>query len=247
MNVTSSQNASLKRLRALYKDKKLRSEEGVFIAEGVNLVKDIPTDYSVVSLFIKESKESDLAFLEEKFDTEAYIVKDGLFDAVADQVTPSGVIALVAKQVPPARPKGDTVLLLDGISDAGNMGTIIRTAAARGIQTIICADCTDAFSPKCVRAAMSGTFRVSIIETTLSDALSLLCGYSIIGLDMDGECIYGYKKGDKKIAIAVGNEAHGLSKETREVIDEKLSIPMENGMESLNAAVSAGIAMYLIR
>ena len=98
MNVMSSQNASLKRLRALYKDKKLRSEEGVFIAEGVNLVKDIPTDYSVVSLFIKESKESDLAFLEEKFDTEAYIVKDGLFDAVADQVTPSGVIALVAKQ-----------------------------------------------------------------------------------------------------------------------------------------------------
>ena len=247
MIVTSSQNAVLKRLRALYKDKKLRLQEGVFIAEGVNLVKDIPTDYKVETLFIKESKAKDLRYIEEKIGIEAHIVKDGLFDAVAEQVTPSGIIALVKKKAPPAHPEGDTVLLLDGISDAGNMGTIIRTAAARGVKTIICADCTDAFSPKCVRAAMSGTFRVSIIETTLSDALELLYDYDIIGLDMDGKCIYGYKKGDKKIAIAVGNEAHGLSEKTRNAISEKLSIPMENGMESLNAAVSAGIAMYLIR
>ncbi len=249
MLITSSQNSALKKLRALYKDKKLRRECGVFIAEGVNLVKDIPDRFGAEELFIKQSKEEELSFIAEKFEIDPYIVKDELFDAVSDTITPSGVIAVVKKpftKFSELKVCGEEVLLLDGISDAGNLGTIIRTAAARGIKTVVCASCTDAYSPKAVRAAMAGTFRTDIIETDVSNALNLLQEYNILGLDMDGNCIYGYKK-EGKIAIAIGSEAHGLSDEVRKEVKTFLSIPMQNGVESLNAAVSASIAMYLIR
>lgn len=246
MLITSSQNSVLKKLRALYKDKKLRRECGVFIAEGVNLVKDIPNRFGAEELFIKQSKEEELSFIAEKFEIDPYIVKDELFDAVSDTVTPSGVIAVIKKPITENKVCGDTVLLLDGISDAGNLGTIIRTAAAKGIETVVCASCTDAYSPKAVRAAMAGTFRTSIVETDVRGALDMLRDYSILGLDMSGNCIYGYKK-EGKIAIAIGNEAHGLSEEVRKNVSIFLSIPMKNGVESLNAAVSASIAMYLIR
>ena len=246
MLITSSQNAALKRLRALYKDKKYRKSEGVFIAEGVNLVKDIPDRFEIDELFIKESRKDELSFIADRFGKEPYVVKDSLFDATSDTRTPSGVIAVVKRTEEIKSAEGDIVLLLDGISDSGNLGTIIRTAAARGIKTVICASCADAFSPKTVRAAMSGTFRTEIIETDVGGALGLLSDYRIVGLDMGGKCIYGYKR-EGKTAIAVGSEAHGLGEEVRKAASDTVSIPMENGVESLNAAVSISIAMYLIQ
>lgn len=245
MIITSAQNNGIKRLRGFYRDKKLRQSNGVFIAEGVNLVKDIPENFEIKELYIKESKKDVLTFLCRKFSIEPYIVKDSIFDSVSDTVTPSGVIAVVGKRNVQNFVNGEIVLVLDGISDSGNLGTIIRTAAARGIKSVICADCTDAYSPKAVRAAMGGTFRTEIIETTIENAVKLLSDYKIVGLDMSGISIYGYKK-DGKIALVVGSEAHGISDTIRNVTDCFVSVPMANGVESLNAAVCAGIAMYLI-
>ena len=243
MLIESTQNAKIKNLRALYRDKRAREEQGVYIAEGVNLVKDAPR---VKNLFIKKSKEEELRFLNDKFGVEAFIVKDEIFDAVADTKTPSGVIALVEKPNEKVRVTGEIVLLLDGISDCGNLGTIIRTAAARGIETVVCADCADAYAPKCVRSAMSGTFFVNIIETDRNGALTLLDGYGIIGLDMGGTDVFAYKR-TGKTAIAVGSEAKGLSKEIREKAKDIVAIPMSGKIESLNAAISVGIAMYVIQ
>ena len=92
MLITSTQNSRIKNLRALYKDKNLRKTQGVFIAEGVNLVKDVPPCFIVRELYIKQSKYEQLEYIEKKFETEAYVVKDGIFDAVSDTVSPSGVM-----------------------------------------------------------------------------------------------------------------------------------------------------------
>lgn len=245
--ITSTANAQIKRLRALYKDKKLRFDEDVFVCEGKNFIKDIPSDITVEQLFIKESELSNMEGIAAGA-RDIYVVSDSIFDSVADTVTPSGIIA-VAKRKEEQRDfsKEQRVLLLCGISDAGNMGTIIRTAAANGIQTVICADCVEPYNPKAVRASMCGIFYVNIIICDYNRALELLSEYSIVALDMNGQNIESYARAGK-IAIAVGSEAHGVPEIIKKEAKVILSIPMQKGtVESLNAAVSAGIAMYLIK
>ena len=245
MLITNKDNAKVKNLRLLYKDKKERQNQGVFIAEGVNFVKDIEKKAVIRQLFIKESKYEELSYLEEKYDLEALVIKDGIFDSVADTVTPSGVIAIVEK--PAIKDvEGDIVILLDGIKDAGNLGTIIRTAVARGINTVISVNGTDAYSPKAVRASMGGILSINCIETDIDTALELLKGYPIVALDMGGKCIYSYKR-EGKIALTVGSEAQGLSEKIRMEANNIISIPMTDKIESLNAAISISIAMFLIK
>lgn len=246
MLITSTANAKVKRLRSLYKDKQIRLEEGVFVCEGVNLIKDITSDIKVDELFIKESEYEKLSFLEKQFGMECFILPDGIFDTVADTVNPSGVIAVVKRpQIKPL--SGDIILLLCGIADSGNLGTILRTASACGIDDVICEDCADCYSPKVVRASMGGVFYENIIECKLSDIPSLVSGYDVITLDMGGLSIYSYKR-EGKIALAVGSEAHGVPLEIKNMSKQIICLPMRNDrMESLNAAVSVGIAMYMIK
>ena len=245
MIITSVSNPRIKELKSLFSDKKARCARGVFVAEGKNLVKDIPSGL-VEELYIQKSRYEELCFLEKQFNVEAVVLDDKVFDSVADTVTPSGVIAVV-KNRGEKTVNGETAVICDGITDAGNMGTIIRTACARGIKTVLCADTVDPFSPKVVRAAMSGIFKINIIACTLPEVLNLVEGYRIVALDMGGESIYQYKmKG--KTAVAVGSEAHGISAEIREKSAEILSIPMaEDSVESLNAAVSLAVALYVLK
>lgn len=242
--ITSTQNAKIKMLRAL-KTKKGREQYGFFCIEGVNLLKDLPTNSGIKELFIRQPDYEKLAFLEKKFGITAEIVADSVFDSVCDTVTPSGAIAYAA--IPEYNEiEGDTIGLLCGISDSGNMGTIFRTAAARGIKTLLMyGDCVDVYSPKVIRAGMGGTFSVKAVQVDDSNLDKLLEEYSLVGLDAGGSSIYQYER-KIKLIIAVGSEAHGLPQSIKTRCAEILSLPMTGAVESLNAAVSISIAMYLL-
>lgn len=245
MIITSSSNEKVKRLKALYKDKKLRLSNGVYVAEGENFVKDIPADGRVKALYIRENSYQKLSYLEEKFDIEALIIKDSVFNAIADTVTPSGVIAEVAVNKA-SEVKGDFVLVLDGVSDAGNLGAILRTACAVGIGEVICIDTVDPYSPKAVRASMGGINKLNIVSIDTDNTLLLLRDYDIICLATGSKNIFEYKI-KNKVALVIGNEAHGIQKKIIDASKAVLTIPMiDNSVESLNAAVSAGIAMYAL-
>lgn len=244
MLITSTSNEKIKRLRALYKDKKLREQMGVYVAEGINFIKDLPGKDSVVALYIRENNYQELKFLEKQFGVEAYIIAEGIFDAVADTVTPSGVIA-VLKRKQFLGSFGDFVIVLDNISDAGNLGAILRTACARGITTAICIDTVDPYNPKAVRASMGGINYMNIVASDTDNALKLLSAYDIVSLSLGGENFFKYKK-EGKTALVVGSESHGVSKQILDKSKIILTIPMSGSVESLNAAVSAGIAMYLV-
>ncbi len=221
---------------------------GVYVAEGITLLTEIPDDFPVRTFFVRKSNESRSEEIRNRFpEVETLIVNDDVFDSIADTVTPSGLIAVI-KKVTYQSVEGDTVLVMDGVSDAGNVGAIIRTACARGIKSVIAIhDCADPFSPKAVRASMGGVFKTKILELSSNNALDLLQSYQKIVLDMGGEDIYSFRSAPQK-AIIVGNEAHGVSEEIKSIADATVSIPMvENGVESLNASVAAGIAMYLIK
>ena len=144
------------------------------------------------------------------------------------------------------QPPQGRCLLLDGLQDPANVGAIIRTAVAAGYEDVYLAGCADPFSPKSVRASMSGVFFARIMQGTQEEILSAIAGMSVIAADMGGEDVFSYVA-PEKFCLAVGSEGSGLSALVRGRADVTVRIPMDARTESLNAAVSAGILMYALR
>ncbi len=245
MLINSIHNPKIKNIRAL-KTKKGRKEFGQFFIEGVNIIKDInPNKVELIQLFIKQSAYEKLQFLEKKLNTVAIQVEDTVFNRLCDTKTPSGAFAVA--NIPKNKPiSGDTIILLDNIADAGNMGTILRTATAKGVETVLLfGDCVDVFSPKVVRASMGGIFYINAQKIGTKELDLLIENYALVGLDSNGESIYQFAK-DRKTILAVGNEAHGLSPNIKQRCNKIISLPMSNNIESLNAAISISIALFMI-
>lgn len=246
--INSLSNEKIKRLKAL-KSRKLREDLNMFIAEGINTVKELPSS-SIIELFVSES-----AFLKNKKSVDdktvenskivLNIVNDNVFNSISDTVNPAGIIAICAINKPNKIGLGD-VALLERVRDPGNLGTILRTSQAMGIKDLILVDCADPYSPKVVRASLGAVFQLNLVKVMfLEQAILMLKGIDIYSLSMNGSSLYKYKK-TGQIAIAVGNEAEGVSDRLLSVSKCVLKIPMIGKMESLNAAVSFSIAASYI-
>lgn len=242
--IKSTANSKIKRIRSLG-DKKARSEAKCFILEGYNSIKDVPSYARVCEIYVKLSAQDKFADVCNRFSCPVFVTEDFVFDSITQTENASGILAVI--EYPQENPlSGNIVIVCDGISDAGNMGTIIRTAAAMGIKDIVAVDSVDFYNPKTVRASMSGIFHVNLVTVAADELKELLDGYTVAALDMNGSDIYGYLP-NNKVALAVGSEAHGISKTTKELSEVILSVPMPSGnMESLNAAVSVGIALSVL-
>lgn len=242
MIITSKQNALIKKISSL-SDKKNRDELGQYIVEGVKMVKEAIAFSCPVEKLV--CTEKGLSLLGEN-NLNAVLVSDEVFSIITGEKTPQGVLAVVKKpNVSLAEPRGNCVLL-DGVADPGNVGTIIRTMACAGIKDLyLTPDCADAFSPKAVRSSMSGIFKVKIHYGERENILNVL-NRSIVIADMSGENVFETKV-ENDFCLVIGNEAHGVSDFFRSHANKFVRIPMEKDMESLNAGVSAGILIYVIK
>jgi TrmH family RNA methyltransferase len=146
-----------------------------------------------------------------------------------------------------AEPTFERAILLENVQDPGNVGTVIRTAAAMGIETVLlCGACADVYSPKTARATMGAIFREKLLHCTASEARALA--------DRNGLKLYGAALSERAVdiralplknaVVAIGSEGRGLSEELLENCDGELIIPMSPGSESLNAAVAAAIVLW---
>ena len=240
--ITSKQNSLIKEIRSL-SDKKYRDSLNAYVVEGVKLVKEVVG----LSLPIKSivATQKGVEALGLALD-EITLVSDEVFKYISQEVTPQGVLAVLEKPKNLLKATSDCALLLDGVADPGNVGTIIRTAVASGYKDIFMTEeCADAFSPKCVRASMSGVFRSNIMRGKVEDILSVL-SLPIVVADMNGENVFT-KELQGSFCLVIGNEGRGVSQLIRQKANVTVSIPMQNDMESLNAAVSAGILMYNLK
>lgn len=204
----------------------------------------------MVSECLKSDLRTERIFLSESYRGEDYAdavrVSDDLFRLLSDEKSPQGILSRVYVPKRTLCPPEDSCLVLDGISDPGNMGAIIRTASAAGYRRLYLADCTDPYSPKSVRASMSGIFFTELYIASREEILGALAGVPVLAADMEGENVFSFLP-PRRFALAIGNEANGLSEELFRRADARVRIPMRPEQESLNAAVAAGIAMYALK
>lgn len=240
--ITSTQNQFVKQVRSL-RDKKFRKQSGLFVVEGGNIFKDMPEGLSVEYILATEERLDEVQKLIFSTRVCVYVVSESVMKSLSDTVTPYGLIAVLkTPQVEFSMPKGNA-LLLDGVSDPGNMGTIIRTAAARGFEDIYLLDCVDVYSPKVVRATLGGLFKVRLCEVDECEAIALLDNLNSAVLDFGGEDLTKAEI-NSPILIVTGSEAHGVRDSVLAHSKRILTLPMTNGIESLNAAVATAVAMY---
>ena len=246
MILTSKNNPLIKETASL-KERKGRKNLNLFLVEGVKMAKECQNSaLEIERVFLSETyaKQADeLSFDESK----TVVVSDEVFRFLSDEKTPQGVLCRVKIPKAQLRAPSASALLLDGVSDPGNVGAIIRTANAAGYSEIYLADgCADPYSPKSVRASMSGLFFTKLYTASREEILTVLENETLLLADMNGENAFTYQP-PEKFVLAIGNEANGLSDEVRNRAQKTVKIPMNATQESLNAAVSAGILMYLLK
>jgi len=252
--ITSPSNNNIKRIKSLMM-KKFRDSEKLFVAEGRKMVAEaLLSDYEVEMLVLSESFSGSLPVDAEEKGIKRIVVKDGLFDSLSDTQTPQGILA-VAKQksfelkaeIKNAR---SFLVILDGVKDPGNLGTIIRTVdAAGGNGVVLINDCVDPYNPKAVRSTMGSIFRVPVFQA--DDAGAVLdelihSGYHIAASHLNGSNVFTWAGGFDKTALIIGSESHGISMTSENKAHSLIKIPMVGGAESLNASVAAGILIYEI-
>ena len=242
MILTSKNNPLIKETAAL-KDKKARKQQGMFLVEGRKMAVECQnSDFEIDRIFVAESYTGELPSMT----AEIVRVSDDVFRFLSDEKTPQGILCRV--KIPHralTAPKGKC-LFLDGVADPGNVGTIIRTANAAGYDEIyLTEECADPYSPKSVRASMSGVFFTKIYRASRAEILSVLDGTPIVVADMGGVNVFQFTP-PTRFALAIGNEANGISDEVARAAAHTVKIPMQATQESLNAAISAGIIMYVL-
>ena len=242
MIYTSKQNPIIKQIASL-KDKKYRSKYGLYVAEGIKMVNEaIKFGLEIDKIIVTETAFGDI--MPSSFPM--LIVSDEVFDYLSCDTTPQGALAVIKIKSERVKvPKGNA-LILDGVQDPGNMGTIIRTACALGYYDLYLINTVDPYSNKVVKASMSGIYFANLYKCSLDECLNALKGYKIVIADMGGESINSYKI-NGKFAIAVGNEANGISESLKQKGDVILKIPMEERSESLNVAIASSIMMYALK
>ncbi|KQM77218.1 RNA methyltransferase [Pedobacter sp. Leaf216] len=223
--------------------KKHRKEHGLFIVEGIKSIKEfIQSSFQIHTLFYNSEQYNLLPKLPANINL--FEVKNAELDKISALQTPQGFLALVHipknEEIDLNVLKNQFTLVLDGVQDPGNMGTIIRTADWFGFKNIICSlDCVEVFNPKTVQATMGSLARVNIYEADLPGLLAKN-SIPVFGALLDGESIYKTQWGKEGLVI-LGNEGKGISPEVIKKINKPVTIPRIGEAESLNVAVSAAI------
>lgn len=239
--ITSVNNPLIKELIKL-KQKKYRDKEKKFIVEGYNIIEEAK-DY--ITLIITSSKEDENILP----NVEHILVPKEIIGKLSETVTPQGIIGICNYVTSRENFEGN-VLVLDGLQDPGNIGTLIRTAICFDFNTIYITDNScDIYNEKVLRATQGGIFKVNIIRKNINDIIDDLKkkGYYIVGTSLKNGIPLNDINFKNLNAIILGNEGNGVSKETIKLSNINAYIPINTSMESLNVAIAGGIIMNKVR
>jgi len=249
--ITSKDNPTIKLYRKLSDSKKSRKENGLFVLEGLRLCFDSSAVSMIELLIITETAYKKYSDKLSGIEKNIMKISDELGDKLSDTVNTQGVFAIC--KIPEKTELIDFVnhngkyIVLDSLQDPSNVGTIIRTADALGIDGVVLCKCCDLYNPKVIRGTMGSVFRIKTIETDFEKLISEFrlknitsfaavvdkSVKSLVECDFSGGC-----------AAIIGNEGNGLSEESIELCDEKFTIKMQGSIESFNASTAATIILW---
>ena len=240
--LTSAQNPRIKLVQTLLARARSRRKQGLVVLEGQRLVQDA-LDQGHRPQFILHTTA-----VRPPRHSQALLVDPALMRRLSDTHRPQGLLAIFPMPYAglPADPQ--LLLILDGIRDPGNLGTILRAAAAAGADAALLAPgCVDPWNPKTLRAGMGAHFRIPLAECDLSQILQRTQQLPVILADSHGERRYDEFDWTKPCALVIGGEARGADEPLRQLAQQRLRIPMAAADYSLNAAVAAGILLFEAR
>ena len=241
INISSKQNTKIKEIGKLISDNSYRKERKEFVIEGFHLLEMALEDNLVKAIFSLEPIKN----IDEKITN--YIVSEDILKKISTQKNPQGVIAICSmrkeKEI-----SHNNVLYLDGVSDPGNLGTLLRTALAFSFKDVILSKgSVSLYNEKTISSSQGAIFRLNIISGDEQNLINLKeKGYKILATEIKGSVeLKNIKKSDKQVLI-LGNEAHGVNEKILNLADERIRIDI-NEIESLNVAICGAIMMHYLR
>ncbi|TET97801.1 MAG: RNA methyltransferase [Anaerolineales bacterium] len=249
--ITSTSNPRVQWVRTLQKKRRARKSESLFVIEGTRLANEAVSSRAPAKLVLYTDalEQGDHCLIEELINlgAEAEEVSERVMKACSDTESPQGLLAVLP--IPFSAPPDNLNLALvaDRISDPGNLGTILRTALAAGVEAVfLSAGTVDPFNPKVVRGAMGAHFHLPIIQEQTSEIEKYLRGIDVWVAEAGLGSPYYDVDWNKPSAIVIGSEAHGPSDELRSIAKGSTHIPIQDLAESLNASVAAAVILFEI-
>ncbi len=258
--ITSTSNQRAKQIVQWQTKAKARRQDGIFLAEGLKMYEEAPEGrirevYLTEGLLqhLKSRQEKASLYIEEKLRKTGYeMVTEEVFERMSDTRTPQGILTVLRRpshELPQLLQKDRPLLvLLEDLQDPGNLGTILRTGEGAGITGVIMSKKTvDIYNPKTIRSTMGSIYRVPFLYVEdMEGTIRILRekGIRVYAAHLRGQDYYSGFSFVEGTAFLIGNEGNGLRRETADLADCYLKIPMEGQVESLNAAIAASLLVY---
>ena len=243
--ITSRKNPLLQQVKKLLSSKKAREEAGLYVADGTKLLAEaVKYEPGLHTVILSEGVQAHVPD-----HVRQIIVPGDVMESISPMASPQGALFLCRlPEKTPFVPKPG-MLILDGIQDPGNLGTMLRTADALDIPVALLEGCADPYSHKVVRSSMGAVFRTKVVQTTWEQVKVSCDAVGItIGVTALSDRAVDIRTADvKKMAVVIGSEGQGVRKEILEHAGAELIIPMNPHCESLNAAVAAAIVMWQMK
>ena len=245
MKITSRKNPLLQQVKKLLSSRKAREEAGLFAADGTKLLEEAVKYYpGLDTVILSEGVESNVPE-----NVKVIRVPADVMESISPMAAPQGALFLCRLPEKEALVAKSGMLVLDGIQDPGNLGTMLRTADALDIPVVLLEGCADPYSHKVVRSSMGAVFRTPVVQSTWTEVQAACkAAGSPVAVTALSDRASDIRDADvSQMAVVIGSEGQGVRKEVLDSADAELIIPMNPHCESLNAAVAATIVMWQMK
>lgn len=246
--ITSLQNDKVKLAHLLQSQPRTRRKEGKIVLEGVRLIRDAYERGGVRPDFVFYDPDTADMTLVDLLERQRVFIQPASAEVmrhISATEGPQGIVGVFPTPQTALPEDLRRVLVLDDIRDPGNLGTMLRTAAAAGVDAVLLSPgCVDAYNPKVLRAGMGAHFRLAVAELPWEQITAACAGLTVYVADMQGDVTYDAADWSQPWVLIMGSEAHGASAEATALADTTVTIPMSADTESLNAAIAAGVILF---
>ena len=242
MRITSRKNPLLQQVKKLFSSRKEREIAGLFAADGTKLLQEaVRFCPDLDAVILSDGVEADVPS-----HVRLIRVPEDVMASISPMEAPQGAVFLCRLPQKEAFVPKAPMLLLDGIQDPGNLGTMLRTADALNVPVVLLEGCADPYSHKVVRSSMGAVFRTPVVQSTWEEVSAALCAAGIpVAVTALSDRAKDIRQADvKAMAVVIGSEGRGVRSEILASADRELIIPMNGHCESLNAAVAASIVLW---